>query len=677
MNDASSPIHGLIAAIEGQHHSHPAGEPRDRWHMRCFVSPEPHSPTQDTPKPALSLWLQKRKTSRKPSVTEGSYWVAIPIGRPQDSDVEPDLSDADRSALLASLSDFFLPAIDRLSADPVLIQPLQSELETLCSKIATSRLAQWDGLWWWLVPCSEWQLASPLLADHGPPTLELQRDWHHQWPTGFGPPCATLISPHGLLASLDRGLSQLSTRLKLLPVASTQSIATDLQIEPETSEWGFELATTNAEADNDPAIATPMEDPSPVNTALVSALQQSAPRTAIRIAQPPSPGRPQTRIRIAVAALAIGFLAIVVFSSSRFASSLEQPLADGPARVDATSPAIHATASNLTSSNLTTGEDTAGEDTAGEDAAGEDAADTAIVLQSTPLGDPSVLQPEIDLETMIQSSLGRGVGVDSLLGSSPQTQDDEPSIEIFERMDAPKFETFDDPVPNENTDLVTRVERLALELATGSHRRDIKFGPGVAASRAFCVATLRVGTNDTAHTNDPDGTVSDSNDPPALDDVDWSVSPSEPQQVVGTGMCEWRIGLEDADPELILRLWSKPDRKWQLAMLVGVRMSPSAEPMQIALKDPTIVLQRLSAHQIWLTNTIANLRAAPQIPARRGFPDSASQLRWMQAQQKETQAAIKTWQVIAKLCDECLYTAQVEIELSSPSTRSAEDPKVE
>jgi hypothetical protein len=116
-------------------------------------------------------------------------------------------------------------------------------------------------------------------------------------------------------------------------------------------------------------------------------------------------------------------------------------------------------------------------------------------------------------------------------------------------------------------------------------------------------------------------------------------------------MCEWRIAVEDEDAELVVRVFSKPASRWLWLVQVGAKINPTLEPVGIAPGEATAVLDRLRIHSRWLGESLDALQAGA--PPRRipGMPDAGSYSRWLRAQQRDTERAIRGWTTVAELCD--------------------------
>jgi hypothetical protein len=191
-----------------------------------------------------------------------------------------------------------------------------------------------------------------------------------------------------------------------------------------------------------------------------------------------------------------------------------------------------------------------------------------------------------------------------------------------------------------------------IPLRLGIQRLDARVGKGVHAKLAFAVARLRMAED-------------------ALPEV--QIVPSDEVTLTGVAISEWRVAIEDAQPELIVRLSSRPNAKWPLAVQVGVQISPLQDPMPLGPNDAANVLQNLALYRTWLERTIETLSNAPSPPRAFGGPDRIALLRHYRAQWKDTEKAIEAWRVVQRLSNELFQYATIEIHLQ-PQPAAGETP---
>lgn len=205
-----------------------------------------------------------------------------------------------------------------------------------------------------------------------------------------------------------------------------------------------------------------------------------------------------------------------------------------------------------------------------------------------------------------------------------------------------------DPVATDGQSNLTQRIRLRL----GFQRLDAKVGKGVHAKQASAIARLQMAED-------------------VLPEV--QLVPSDEVSLTGSATSEWRVAIEDAQPELIVRLSSRPNAKWQLAAQVGVQLSPLQDPMPLGPSDAANVLQNLALYRTWLERTIETLSNMPSPPRAIGGPDRIALLRHYRAQWKETEKAIEAWQVVQRLSKELFQYASIEIRLQ-PQPASGDAP---
>ncbi|MFN7733312.1 MAG: hypothetical protein ACK5OB_15555 [Pirellula sp.] len=215
----------------------------------------------------------------------------------------------------------------------------------------------------------------------------------------------------------------------------------------------------------------------------------------------------------------------------------------------------------------------------------------------------------------------------------------------------------DEPAPGAENAIADAADPVAVDgqsnlthripLRLGFQRLDAKVGKGVHAKLASAVARLQM-----------------------ADDVlpEVQLVPSDEVTLTGSATSEWRIAIEDEQPELIVRLSSRPNAKWQLAAQVGVQLNPLQDPIPLGPSDAANVLQNLAVYRTWLERTIETLSNMPSPPRAFGGPDRIALLRHYRAQWKETEKAIEAWQVVQRLSRELFQYASIEIRLQPQPT---------
>jgi hypothetical protein len=197
--------------------------------------------------------------------------------------------------------------------------------------------------------------------------------------------------------------------------------------------------------------------------------------------------------------------------------------------------------------------------------------------------------------------------------------------------------------PNEAGETPVRIVEEQFALDAWGTRREVRFGRGVSTKNGLCSVDLKL-------------------EPEA--DKKYVIHPAEAQAIASQGMCEWRIAVEDEDAELVVRVFSKPASRWLWLVQVGAKINPTLEPVGIAPGEATAVLDRLRIHSRWLGESIDALQAGA--PPRRipGMPDAGSYSRWLRAQQRDTEQAIRGWTTVAELCDLLAASGKLHLEFT-------------
>lgn len=211
---------------------------------------------------------------------------------------------------------------------------------------------------------------------------------------------------------------------------------------------------------------------------------------------------------------------------------------------------------------------------------------------------------------------------------------------VEEAEDGEMIENMAPPTEGEEPSARVVEERVGLE--KWGTRREIRFGRGVYARNGRCAVRLTL-----------DESVS----------KDLVIRPSDPQEILGNGMCEWRIAREDEDAELVVRVLSKPAVKWQFMVLIGTRTQLGSDPVSVAPGEAAVILDRLQSHAQWLAESLHALQAGPQLRMP-GRPDPATYSRWLRTQQRDTERAIRHWTAVAQLCDTLAAAGEIELELT-------------
>lgn len=138
--------------------------------------------------------------------------------------------------------------------------------------------------------------------------------------------------------------------------------------------------------------------------------------------------------------------------------------------------------------------------------------------------------------------------------------------------------------------------------------------------------------------------------------------PTESIAIVGPGHAQWRITIEDSQPEFVVRLSSRPSEKWKMAAQVGVQFVSGQEPILIGPNDSRTILNNLIRYESYLRHSIEYLSNSPFPRRAPNTVDVIGQLRQYRAQQKETERAIELWKEVQRLSNELFRYASIEIE---------------
>ncbi len=148
--------------------------------------------------------------------------------------------------------------------------------------------------------------------------------------------------------------------------------------------------------------------------------------------------------------------------------------------------------------------------------------------------------------------------------------------------------------------------------------------------------------------------------------------PTESIVIVGPGQAQWRVTIEDSQPEIVVRLSSRPSAKWKLAAQVGVQFAPGQEPILIGPNDSRTILNNLTLYESFLRHSIEYLSNSPFPRRGPNTVDAIGQIRQYRAQQKETERAIELWKDVQRLSNELFRYASIEIEFDPQPAPASE-----
>lgn len=244
-------------------------------------------------------------------------------------------------------------------------------------------------------------------------------------------------------------------------------------------------------------------------------------------------------------------------------------------------------------------------------------------LERTVLAEP---QEPSSIDALVRDSLGMQVRLASAQEPAPQ--------EAMQK-DAEQKE----PLKPEMDD---KLEDRKLVLAQGVQKREYRIGRGFSAKKAKGVFTLEL-----------DATVQDK----------LHVVGDRAQELVGDSMGMWRIGMDDAEAELVVSVQSKPGAKWQVNCLMQIPSEPGGPLVTLGPKDPELVLGRLAQYSGWLQQTADYWKYSASGPAKPGQPTPTQMARMYSAKQREAERSIKRWREIEQLSALVFDSVSVTVEL--------------
>jgi hypothetical protein len=622
--------------------------PPSQWVAHLYVPSESRDQGADSGREAevsgiaeeCCVWFEVPPSNQPPSKELPKHWLVLPIGVSQDlHEACPAASPLAEPAVSVTPAELgneewmgIFPELGPIPEDSELRRTLQRDLEQLADDLASSRVLRIEHTLWWAIPSSAWRPASALLTSYSTPDEVIARDWQHQLEQKPGGPHETLVSPHGLLASLHPLLPILRERQAASSVTSIIELLEMEVITPQPSQWPEGIANIPQGLRASTKLDT-NDGPSATSTVPFVMATQSRHTATRNRKRKPSPSMQ----RVAMSMAGIAAMLLLVWS-----------LLPAPTRSVSSSDG-HETATHRTRDGAASALP-ATESVVSEDATSFDEVETAEPLASTsleslaeiasyPALDPDVAHAHLDLR---MPSIAVPL-------ADPFAADPEP-------IDAPKPDGVASPFePEAREDIAAMAEdadearkrTITIALDRGPERTETKFGRGVVMKRAQCDVRLEM-------------------EEEMRQDV--VVRPEETQSILGIGHCEYSLAIEDEDPELIVQVWSKPATRWQLAIQYGARLAPSLPPVRFTPHEIASIVQRLTVHEHGIVETMGVLRNAPRAsPAMRGI-DVPSQIRWLQSQQRATAQAIQQWGVIAELCDTLTVAGKMEVELSVRET---------
>lgn len=289
---------------------------------------------------------------------------------------------------------------------------------------------------------------------------------------------------------------------------------------------------------------------------------------------------------------------------------------------------------------------------------------------------PTLENPSLTTDSIVEQTLSQSLGAPAF---DPRNESPIPSttIQTPKPVDEPSRQFAVDPLEWSNPsgkvgdttepvgdatsldapDALSTLDQL-FPVRRAVTRSDVKIGRNASLQHSSVEATLEL--------NDE-----------AISEI--QVIPEASLRLDGPGKMEWRIALEDAEPELIVRLTSKPGPKWQFATQVGVQLEPSQPPILLGPDDSQSILRNLGVYEQWLRQSIDSLSHSPAHPRAPNRGDPINQLRMLRAQLKECEKALKRWKEVQKISSELFGYGSIRLRLepqtvTTKATATSPDP---
>ena len=143
------------------------------------------------------------------------------------------------------------------------------------------------------------------------------------------------------------------------------------------------------------------------------------------------------------------------------------------------------------------------------------------------------------------------------------------------------------------------------------------------------------------------------------------IEPMEQVSIEGIGKAQWRIAIEDEEPELLVEVASKPGARWQIVASVGLRETRNSPPILIGPRQAQNVGNRLVDYRHWLKSSIETLRTARSNNRGRSDFDFTGEIKKLERQDKEAEKAIDRWKMVARLCHYFFDSNDVRLQLNA------------
>lgn len=538
-------------------------------------------------------------------------------------------------------------------------RPLASELLAMKSQLRTEAWVSVANGWiWWVVTIRKFHLAWDLILQKGTIAELIALDWARQRQGSLASPERCLVTPTGWIVDVNAACQPWIVELGLEKAIGLDDLNPRWTDSIERTFWP---EPKHRLASNDEGSPTPRTSESP-RVAMTSVASNTS-RTFTGSSKSGRKKKPANRMRkllpalIVLPILALGCLMWWPTNQGQRdpARRSERSL---PQQTETQSMDDPRKARDEGESIATTSQSTAPEH---EDALSLEASDNTEMtsidlerisseeaitsidghsLQSTLDGLKSLSAMGLEEDSMVRVSEATEAVTDEGLPQDAVARRPE-GIPLTE--DAPVEESAGDSLLNTGPSVPLRIEH-SQRLNQWGDRNEVRYGRGVTSRNGFCQAKLELELEDRK---------------------DWSVQPQGESLIEGAGACEWRIAIEDREPEVMIRLVSKPGSRWQWILFLGAKPNPDSAWIQVAPGESRMVVERLQLHRQWIEESMEGLQLAPRVPRGIGVPDVATQRRWLQAQRRETERALERWETIVEILDVVAARGRVELQFSA------------
>jgi hypothetical protein len=143
------------------------------------------------------------------------------------------------------------------------------------------------------------------------------------------------------------------------------------------------------------------------------------------------------------------------------------------------------------------------------------------------------------------------------------------------------------------------------------------------------------------------------------------VEPMEVTTIEGAGHATWKIAIEDEEPEMFLKIESKPGARWEIKTWVGLREQKGGMLFSIGPRDaPNVGIQLINYKQK-ISLFVESLRTQRANSRGKYASKFSEQIKQLELQEKEVEKAIERWQVIARLSNVFFDTHEIRMQFTA------------